>query len=144
VARDLFCRMALRNLDEVERVPVAAGPLNSLFILIFSFNVKELYNNPKVWLKNYLKIYLYGMKTLPEDMYFDKELPLYLGPHLPWTLHGVNRLYFNDREPELDKREPLLKNKEDLDKLESLYVSGIMWLVHSIYKDVNEMLIGRL
>ena len=47
------------------------------------------------------------MKNIPEDMYFDKELPLYLGPHLPWTLYGVKGLYFDDREPELDKM-PLL------------------------------------
>ncbi|MBC8389894.1 MAG: hypothetical protein H8E13_17855 [Actinobacteria bacterium] len=146
VAKDLFSRLAPRNLEDIERIPVAIGPLNSLFANIFSYSLKELYNNPKVWLKNYLKNYLYRMKNFPEDMYFDEELPLFLGPHLPWTLYGVKSLYFEDREPELDKKEPLLKNKKNLDKMEmpDFFESGIMPLIHKIYKDVNEMLNGKL
>ena len=146
VAKDLYSRLAPKRLDEVDRIPVAMGPLNSLFANIFSFSLKELYNNPKPYLVNYLKNYLYRMNNLPEDMYFDKELPLFIGPTLPWTLYGINAIYSDDLEPEVDKKEPLLKNKEDIDKLEmpDFYESGAMPLVHKLYKDINEILDGRL
>jgi uroporphyrinogen-III decarboxylase len=146
ISKDLFSRLAPKNLNDIDRIPVTVGPLNSLFANIFSFSLNELYNDPKVWLKNYLKNYLYRMKHIPEDMYFDKELPLYLGPHLPWTLYGVKGLYFNDREPELDKKEPLIGKKGNLDKMEipDFYESGMMPLVHKMYNDVNEILNGKL
>ena len=146
VSRDLFSRRTPRELNELERIPVAVGPLNSLFAKIFSFSLKQLYNDPRSWLCNYLKIYLYRMENIPEDMYFEKELPLYLGPHLPWTLYGVKSFYFDDREPELDQASPILANKEDLHKLQApdFYESGIMPLVHTMYQDVAELLNGRL
>lgn len=146
VARDIYSRQAPRNLDELKRIPVTAGPLNSLFANIFSFSLKELYNNPKTWLKNYLNNYLYRFRNIPDDLYYDNELPLYLGPQLPWTLYGLKSIYFDDREPELVKKKPLLEKKEDIKKLKmpDFYESGIMPLVHRMFKDVNELLSGKI
>lgn len=146
VAKDIYSRQSPRKLDELDRVPVTAGPLNSLFANIFSFSLKELYNNPKIWLKNYLNNYLYRFKNMPDDLYYDKELPLYLGPQLPWTLYGLKSIYFDDREPELDKRKPMLEKKEELKKMKmpDFHESGIMPLVHRMFEDVNELLNGRI
>jgi uroporphyrinogen-III decarboxylase len=146
VAKDIYSRQAPKNLDEIDRIPVTAGPLNSLFANIFSFSLKDLYNNPKIWLKNYLKNYLYRFKNIPDDLYYDKELPLYLGPQLPWTLYGLKSMYFDNREPELVKIKPLLEKKDDLRKIEmpDFYESGIMPLIHKMFKDVNELLIGKI
>jgi hypothetical protein len=146
VAKDIYSRQSPRSINELERIPVTAGPLNSLFANIFSFSLKDLYNNPKLWLKNYLENYLYRFNKIPDDLYYDKELPLYIGPHLPWTLYGLKSIYFDNREPELKKRKPILGKKEDLKKLNipDFHTSGIMPLAHKMYKDINELLGGRI
>ena len=35
VAKDLFSRLAPKNLNDIDRIPVTVGPLNSLFANIF-------------------------------------------------------------------------------------------------------------
>lgn len=111
---------------------------------VLNFNVKEFYTDPRCYLENTLKMMVYRFEEFQDFTPVEKNVPIWLGATFESSLFGSKTIFVEDESPWID-REPIIKDHEDLERLEfpDFYKSGLMPLVHRMYNEINELVQGE-
>ena len=99
------------------------------------YKVGDYYQNPEIFLENYLKMRIERFKLFQDDVFVDKMVPIWMGSAFEASLMGMRVVYADNNDPWIDFQY-FLKTKEDLAKIPELdfYHTGQMADAVKIYE----------
>lgn len=118
--------------------PITVEPEVTLWRKILGFDIRAYYQDPVVYLINYLRMLVYRYENWNDQTGIGLNIPIWLGVSLESSLFGAQTVYTDDDYPWLD-REPVIKTRGDLDTLTmpDFRTSGLMPLAHRYYEEIR-------
>jgi len=112
----------------------------------FGINLVEYFKKPRKRLEFQLKTKIFHHEMFLDDTIISKGISLDYGMYLEASLFGSHLIYTPDNDPWINEKEPLIRNKKDLEKLKypDFYRSGVMPEIHKMYKEYKELVKDRL
>ncbi len=128
----------------LETIPFTVEPELPMWAKLLQFDVESFYTDPSSYLENTLRMMIYRFEHFEDFTCIEKTIPIWLGTTLESSLLGSRTIFVKGESPWID-REPLIKDYEDLDRLEypDFYKSGLMPLVHRMYSEISELVEGN-
>ncbi len=128
----------------LETIPFTVEPELPMWAEILEFDVENFYTDPNSYLENTLRMMIYRFEHFEDFTCIEKTIPVWLGTTLESSLLGSRTIFVKGESPWID-REPLIKDYEDLDRLDypDFHKSGLMPLVHRMYSEISELVEGN-
>lgn len=122
-------------------IPFTIEPEHEMWAKILDFNLQDYYSNGRTYLLADLNMKIYRFENFLDGTPIGKTISLWMGAGFEASLFGVNQVYTQDKDPWVG-REPLLKNKKDLDKLvmPDFFDNPTMERVHKMYEEMKKLL----
>jgi len=126
-------------------IPFIVEPDISLWAEIVGLDVSRFWSNPEESLAGQLRMNLHKHRVFQDNTHFTGEVTPWPGIVFELSLFGIPVVWHEDRGPWITS-EPVLKEYEDLDKLEmpDFFRSGLMPRVHEFYGRFNDLVRDRL
>ncbi|MEI6156775.1 MAG: uroporphyrinogen decarboxylase family protein, partial [Atribacterota bacterium] len=142
-AKDHWRGIPRKSID-LDMVPFTVEPEIPLWSQIIGFDILEYYTNPVTYVENTLRMMIYRFENFLDFTCIEKIIPIWLGPPFESTLLGSKGVYVSGESPWLD-REPVIKEYEDLDRLQfpDFSKTGLMPMAHTMYSEISEMMEGK-
>jgi uroporphyrinogen-III decarboxylase len=139
-ARDHWRGMPKR-IDESGRVPYTIEPENAMWFDILSYDARDYYTKPDVYLECQLRMSLFRNKYFDDDTVIGKNIPIWLGVPFEPSFFGIEVVFVPDEDPWIGKN-PVIHSENDLDRLEypDFFKSGLMPKAHEMYSAIKELL----
>ena len=124
----------------LSHAPITVEPEVTLWGRILGFDVCDFYQNPVTYLINSLRMSIYRFENWDDQTEIGLEIPIWLGVTLSLASSRARTVYTAGNYPWLD-REPLIKTRDDLEKLEppDFDSSGLMPLAHRYYQEIRDL-----
>lgn len=105
------------------------------------YDVGEYYQNPEVFLENHLKMKIQRFKLFHDDVFLEKNIPIWMGSGFEASLIGMNICYAQREDPWIDFQY-FLEDESSLEKIPEFdfYKTGQMPNAVRIYEFCMEML----
>lgn len=129
-----------RPQEGLDGIPFTVEPEHEMWAKIFGFGLDEYYTQGPTYLVADLKMKIYRFENFSDGTPIGKDISLWMGAGFEASLFGLKQVYTKDKDPWIG-REPLLKNKSDLDKLVTpdFYHAPVMLQVHQMYEDMKRL-----
>lgn len=126
------------------RIPVVVNIEPSLRSAILGYSVKEYFQNPEVYLENYLKHEVYHFTEIRDDVPILLHIPVYHTAYFEAALCGAEIIYLDDHDAVL----PDAPHLKDLSNVDTLPVADFnqgeaMSYAKQLYEYVREQVRGR-
>jgi len=124
----------------LETIPFTVEPELPMWAELLEFDVENFYTDPSSYLESTLRMMIYRFEHFEDFTCIEKTIPIWLGTTLESSLLGSKTIFVKGESPWID-REPIIKDYEDLDKLNypDFHKSGLMPLVHRMYGEISEL-----
>lgn len=122
---------------ETKQVPIVVDPEITFWGDYFGFSIKDYLLDAEEYLKRFLQIQIERFDNIPDDYPLTKNIPLFFYAVLEPSLFG-SKIHFSDHKSPWLLNEPVLKNLDDVDRLEEpdFKKSGLMPVVHELYEKI--------
>jgi len=139
-ARDHW-RGTPRRVAEIARVPFSIEPENAMWFKILSYDARDYYTKPDVYLECQLRMSIFRHQHFDDDTAIGKTIPIWLGVPFEPSFFGVDVVFVPNEDPWIGK-DHIIKKEDDLDRLEypDFYKSGLMPIAHRMYNGIKELL----
>ncbi len=130
-----------RPKDGLNFVPFTIEPEHEMWGKILGFDLDRYYTDGKTYLQADLNMKIYRFENFPDGTPVGRSISIWMGVGFEAALFGVEQKYTRDKDPWLG-REPILKNKKDLDGLPvpDFYKNRAMAVAHQMYSDMRALL----
>ena len=127
--------------EGLDCIPFTIELENEMWAKVFVFGLDKYYTQGLTYLTANLKMKTYRFENFSDGTPIGKAISLWMGAGFEASLFGLKQVYTKNRDPWIG-REPLLRDKRDLDKLvvPDFYRASAMLRVHQMYKDMKRLL----
>ncbi len=127
--------------EGLDCIPFTIELEHEMWAKIFDFDLDKYYTQGLTYLMADLKIKIYRFENFPDGTPIGKTISLWMGAGFEASLFGLKQVYTKDKDPWIG-REPLLKNKSDLDKLvmPDFHNASAMLRVHQMHENMKRLL----
>ena len=125
-----------------KKIPITADWDRMQWSKFLRFDIEKYYTDPLAYLKGTLLIDLFRFQHVKDDTPLLKTVPIYLGTAFEPSLFGVPVIYSSDHEPLYTSEGAVIKQYEDLDKLQipDFQKNGLMPLAHHFYDEISALI----
>ncbi len=130
-----------RPQEGLDCIPFTIELEHEMWARIFDFDLDKYFAQGLTYLTADLKMKTYRFENFLDGTPMGKTISLWMGAGFEASLFGLNQVYTKNRDPWIG-REPLLRDKGDLDKLvmPDFYHASAMLGVHQMHKDMKRLL----
>jgi len=141
IPQDKFRELPRRLFDTHGKIPIIVCLDRPMWARLLGFRLDRFYQDPDYFLENQLRMDVYHLENLADDLFFDESIQVPGGASFESTLFGMRQAYGPKSEPWLDHA-AIVNNAADLAQLSTcdFYSAGPMPAVLQFHERLLELL----
>ncbi len=128
------------TIAKINQAPVCVWLGTDILHEFLGLDLVRYYTEPLYFLEKWLEVKIFHFQNFPDDNYYDSFIPLWLGEGFEATLFGMKMRYLTDKDPSIDRTDPVINDQTDLDAIPQpgFHTAGIMPLAIRFYEEILE------